>query len=127
MTVIPKERLQKRTEDQIAHMPVVMQHQVLMVPNAEKYRDEDEGNKSMNEAKNAEKYRDQDEGNKVKIEVKNLLENYCVAVRSTLGEKKLENVFEAGDEKEFVQDASGWLDKNRSSEKDEFAAKQEEQ
>merc|ERR1719378_453934 len=77
----------------------------------------------------AEKYKQEDENAKVKIEAKNGLENYCFAMRNTLGEEKLKDKFEAGDKEKIekaVQDALDWLDKNQLAEKDEFEAKQKE-
>merc|ERR1712014_186542 len=77
----------------------------------------------------AEKYRAEDEQNKSKIEAKNGLENYCFTMRNTLSEEKLKDKFE-GDDKEkiekAVQDTLDWLDKNQLAEKDEFEAKQKE-
>merc|ERR1712139_140205 len=77
----------------------------------------------------AEKYRAEDEANKSKIEAKNGLENYCFTMRNTLQEEKLKDKFEAGDKDKIekaVQDALDWLDKNQMAEKDEFEAKQKE-
>merc|ERR1719262_192333 len=77
----------------------------------------------------AEKYRAEDEANKSKIEAKNGLENYCFTMRNTLNEEKLQDKFEAGDKDKIekaVQDALDWLDKNQLAEKDEFEAKQKE-
>merc|ERR1711981_1535596 len=77
----------------------------------------------------AEKYREEDEQNKSKIEAKNGLENYCFTMRNTLQEEKLKDKFE-GDDKEkieaAVQETLDWLDKNQMAEKDEFEAKQKE-
>merc|ERR1719381_400581 len=77
----------------------------------------------------AEKYRAEDESNKSKIEAKNGLENYCFTMRNTLQEEKLKDKFE-GDDKEkiekAVQDTLDWLDKNQLAEKDEFEGKQKE-
>merc|ERR1712040_12838 len=77
----------------------------------------------------AEKYRAEDEQNKSKIEAKNGLENYCFTMRNTLSEEKLKDKFE-GDDKEkiekAVQETLDWLDKNQLAEKDEFEAKQKE-
>merc|ERR1711880_26656 len=56
----------------------------------------------------AEKYRDEDEANKSKIEAKNGLENYCFTMRNTLTEEKLKDKFESGDKEKIeraVQDA----------------------
>merc|ERR1712127_119061 len=77
----------------------------------------------------AEKYRAEDEANKSKIEAKNGLENYCFTMRNTLNEEKLKEKFEAGDKEKIekaVQDALDWLDKNQMAEKDEFESKQKE-
>merc|ERR1712226_503035 len=77
----------------------------------------------------AEKYRAEDEQNKSKVEAKNGLENYCFTMRNTLNEEKLKDKFE-GDDKEkiekAVQETLDWLDKNQLAEKDEFEAKQKE-
>jgi L1 cell adhesion molecule like protein len=77
----------------------------------------------------AEKYRAEDEQNKSKVEAKNGLENYCFTMRNTLNEEKLKEKFEAGDKEQIekaVQDALDWLDKNQLAEKDEFEARQKE-
>merc|ERR1712036_83602 len=77
----------------------------------------------------AEKYRAEDEANKSKIEAKNGLENYCFTMRNTLQEEKLKDKFEAGDKDKIekaVQETLDWLDKNQLAEKDEFEAKQKE-
>merc|ERR1719440_2432887 len=49
----------------------------------------------------AEKYRAEDEANKSKVEAKNGLENYCFTMRNTLQEEKLKDKFEDGDKDEF--------------------------
>jgi len=77
----------------------------------------------------AEKYRAEDEANKTRIEAKNGLENYCFTMRNTLAEEKLQDKFEAGDKEKIdraVQETLEWLDKNQLAEKDEFEAKQKE-
>merc|ERR1719455_48679 len=77
----------------------------------------------------AEKYRAEDEANKTKIEAKNGLENYCFTMRNTLQEEKLKDKFEGDDKDKIekaVQEALDWLDKNQLAEKDEFEAKQKE-
>merc|ERR1712137_1444123 len=77
----------------------------------------------------AEKYRAEDEANKSKIEAKNGLENYCFTMRNTLQEEKLKDKFE-GDDKDKIEKAVretlDWLDKNQMAEKDEFEAEQKE-
>merc|ERR1719428_1200395 len=77
----------------------------------------------------AEKYRAEDEQNKSKIEAKNGLENYCFTMRNTLNEEKLKDKFEDGDKEKIekaVQETLDWLDKNQLAEKDEFEGKQKE-
>merc|ERR1739840_81828 len=77
----------------------------------------------------AEKYKAEDEVNRSKIEAKNGLENYCFTMRNTLQEEKLKEKFEAGDKEKIeaaVQEALDWLDKNQLAEKDEFEGKQKE-
>merc|ERR1712079_277715 len=77
----------------------------------------------------AEKYRAEDEQNKSKIEAKNGLENYCFTMRNTLQEEKLKDKFEGDDKTKIetaVQEALDWLDKNQLAEKDEFGGKQKE-
>merc|ERR1711977_189363 len=77
----------------------------------------------------AEKYRAEDEANKSKIEAKNGLENYCFTMRNTLQEEKLKDKFEADDKdkvEKAIQEALDWLDKNQLAEKDEFETKQKE-
>merc|ERR1711972_1012587 len=77
----------------------------------------------------AEKYRTEDEANKSKIEAKNGLENYCFTMRNTLQEEKLKDKFEDGDKEKIesaVQETLDWLDKNQLAEKDEFEGKQKE-
>merc|ERR1719388_753079 len=63
----------------------------------------------------AEKFKAEDELNKSKIEAKNGLENYCFTMRNTLQEEKLQDKFE-GDDKDKIEKAS----------RDEFEAKQKE-
>merc|ERR1711957_733883 len=77
----------------------------------------------------AEKYRSEDEANRSKIEAKNGLENYCFTMRNTLQEEKLKEKFEGDDRDKIekaVQETLDWLDKDQLAEKDEFEAKQKE-
>jgi len=77
----------------------------------------------------AEKYKEEDESNKSKVEAKNGLENYCYTMKNTLTEEKLKEKFEESDKKkieEAVDEALSWLDKNQLAEKDEFEAKQKD-
>merc|ERR1712014_278209 len=77
----------------------------------------------------AEKFKAEDEANKSKVEAKNGLENYCFTMRNTLNEEKLQDKFEADDKSKIekaVQETLDWLDKNQLAEKDEFEGKQKE-
>merc|ERR1711979_33437 len=77
----------------------------------------------------AEKYRAEDEANKSKVEAKNGLENHCFTMRNTLQEEKLKDKFDPGDKDKIeaaVKEALDWLDKNQLAEKEEFEAKQKE-
>jgi len=77
----------------------------------------------------AEKYKAEDEKNRTTIEAKNGLENYCFTMRNTLQEEKLQDKFEGDDKDKIekaVQETLDWLDKNQMAEKDEFEAKQKE-
>merc|ERR1711933_429163 len=77
----------------------------------------------------AEKFRAEDESNRSKIEAKNGLENYCFTMRNTLQEEKLKEKFEAGDKEKIeaaVQETLDWLDKNQLAEKDDVEGKQKE-
>jgi L1 cell adhesion molecule like protein len=77
----------------------------------------------------AEKFRAEDEANRSKVEAKNSLENYCFSMRNTLTEEQLQDKLEAGDKQKIesaVQDTLSWLDKNQLAGKDEFEAKQKE-
>jgi heat shock protein 1/8 len=77
----------------------------------------------------AEKFKAEDEANRSKIEAKNGLENYCFTMRNTLQEEKLKDKFEGDDKDKIekaVQETLDWLDKNQLAEKDEFEAKQKE-
>merc|ERR1711871_1283732 len=51
----------------------------------------------------AEKYKAEDEANKSKVEAKNGLENYCFTMRNTLSEEKLQDKFEEGDKDQIAE------------------------
>merc|ERR1712085_75747 len=77
----------------------------------------------------AEKYKSDDDAQKTKIESKNALENYCFSMRNTLDDEKLKDKFEDGDKEkieEAVKEALDWLEKNQMAEKEEFEAKQKD-
>jgi len=77
----------------------------------------------------AEKYKAEDDKNRSTIEAKNGLENYCFTMRNTLQEEKLQDKFEGDDKDKIekaVQETLDWLDRNQMAESDEFEAKQKE-
>merc|ERR1712054_509553 len=65
----------------------------------------------------AEKYKAEDESNKSRVEAKNTLENYAYSMRNSMEEEKL---------KAAIDETISWLDANQMGEKDEFDAKQKE-
>merc|ERR1712188_195734 len=77
----------------------------------------------------AEKYKAEDESNKSRVEAKNGLENYAYSMRNSMDDEKLKDKIDAADKEAIekaVQDDLDWLDKNQLAEKDEFEAKQKE-
>merc|ERR1711977_157049 len=50
-----------------------------------------------------EKFKAEDEANKSKIEAKNGLENYCFTMRNTLQEEKLKDKFEGDDKDQLAE------------------------
>merc|ERR1712070_115481 len=75
----------------------------------------------------AEKYKSEDEANKSKIDAKNGLENYCYQMKNSMQE--MADKFEEDDKKSLetaVDDALKWLEGNQMAEKEEFDAKQKE-
>merc|ERR1719379_2895917 len=65
----------------------------------------------------AEKYKAEDESNKSRVEAKNTLENYAYSMRNSMEDEKL---------KDTIDETISWLDANQMGEKDEFDAKQKE-
>merc|ERR1711966_364549 len=77
----------------------------------------------------AEKYKSEDEANKSRIEAKNGLENYAYNMKNTMSDEKLKDKIEEGDKKtieEKCDEVINWLDNNQSAEKEEYVEKQKE-
>lgn len=77
----------------------------------------------------AEKYKAEDESNRTRIEAKNGLENYAYNLRNSLNEEKIKDKLDEADKKTIddkVTEAIAWLDANQSAEKEEYEAKQKD-
>lgn len=77
----------------------------------------------------AEKYKGEDEKNRSKIEAKNGLENYAYSLKNTLNDEKIKGMIPAEDKEKLtheIENIISWLDKNQMAEKEEFEAKQKE-
>lgn len=74
----------------------------------------------------AEKFKAEDEAQKTRIDAKNTLENYCFSMRSTLDEEKIKTVIDSADKEtaeKAIKETLDWLDKNQLAEKPEFDSK----
>merc|ERR1712137_1374273 len=77
----------------------------------------------------AEKYKAEDESNKSRIEAKNGLENYAYSMRNSMDDEKLKDKIDAADKEKLktaIDETISWLDANQMGEKDEFEAKQKD-
>merc|ERR1711871_1274959 len=77
----------------------------------------------------AEKYKAEDESNKSRVEAKNTLENYAYSMRNSMEDEKLKDKIDAADKEKLktaIDETISWLDANQMAEKDEFDAKQKE-
>merc|ERR1712054_53723 len=77
----------------------------------------------------AEKYKAEDESNKSRVEAKNTLENYAYSMRNSMEDEKLKDKIDDADKaklKAAIDETISWLDANQMGEKDEFDAKQKE-
>merc|ERR1719440_2753930 len=71
----------------------------------------------------AEKYKQQDEANKSKIEAKNSCENYAYSLRNSLNEEKLASKLSDEDKATAnakIDETISWLDEHLGAEKEEF-------
>lgn len=79
--------------------------------------------------KDAEKYKDDDDKQKSRISAKNALESYAFNIKSTIDDEKLKDKIPEDDRKKVidkVNDTLKWLDVNNLAEKEEFDDKQKE-
>merc|ERR1712188_57223 len=77
----------------------------------------------------AEKYKAEDESNKSRVEAKNGLENYAYSMRNSMDDEKLKDKIEEADKEKLkaaIDETISWLDANQMGEKDEFEAKQKD-
>merc|ERR1719326_1134435 len=77
----------------------------------------------------AEKYKQEDEANKSKIEAKNSCENYAYSLRNSLGEEKLASKLDQADKDAAnakIDETIKWLDEHYDAEKEEFEEKEKE-
>jgi heat shock protein 1/8 len=79
--------------------------------------------------KDAERYKEDDEKQKSRIAAKNSLESYAFNIKSTIEDDKLKDKISEDDRKKVldkVNDTLRWLDTNQLAEKEEFDDKQKE-
>eukprot|EP01069_Polyplicarium_translucidae_P012960 Polyplicarium_translucidae@DN682_c0_g1_i1.p1 len=77
----------------------------------------------------SEKYKGEDENNRTRIESKNALENYCFSMRNAMEEEKIKEKIEEADKKVVeakIDETLQWLERNQLAEKDEFDGKQKD-
>merc|ERR1712078_352426 len=77
----------------------------------------------------AEKYKAEDESNKSRVEAKNALENYAYSMRNSIEDEKLKDKIDAAAKEKLkaaIDETIAWLDANQMGEKDEFEAKQKD-
>ena len=77
----------------------------------------------------AEKFKAEDEANKSRIEAKNQLENYTFSVRNSLRNESIAGKLAEADKKEIekrLDEASAWIDDHPNAEKEEYEEKQKE-
>ncbi|PRD21882.1 UNVERIFIED_CONTAM: Heat shock protein cognate 4 [Trichonephila clavipes] len=93
----------------------------------------DKGRLSKEEIKRmvqeAERYKDDDDKQKSRIAAKNSLESYAFNIKSTIDDDKLKDKISEDDKKKVldkVNDTLKWLDSNQLAEKEEFDDKQKE-
>lgn len=77
--------------------------------------------------KEAERYKDQDDKMRKKVEARNGLEAYCVNIKHTLNDDKLDGKFAPGEKESMlnkVNEVENWMNSNSSAETEELEAKQ---
>ena len=79
--------------------------------------------------KDAEKYKEQDDKQRKKIEARNNLEAYCVNVKHTINDDKMEGKFAPGEKESVlgkVTEIENWISSNPNAECEECEAKQKD-
>ena len=79
--------------------------------------------------KQAEKFKDQDQKIRKRVEARNNLEGYCVNVKHTLDDSKLEGKLAPGEKESVmnkVRDIENWMNNTPNAETEEYEAKQKE-
>jgi len=77
----------------------------------------------------AEKYKNEDEGQRERISAKNGLESYCFNMKQTVEDEKLQDKLTEDDKKKILDKCNetlAWLDSNQAAEKEEFEEHQKE-
>lgn len=77
----------------------------------------------------AERYKDEDEKQKTRISSKNSLESYAFHMKSTMEDEKIKDKISAEDKKKILdkcEEVIHWLDANQLADKEEFDHKQKE-
>merc|ERR1711916_205855 len=75
----------------------------------------------------AERYKAEDEANRSRVEAKNSLENYAFQTRNSVNDEKLAGQMKPEDKEKVeaaIKEATTWLDANPNAEKEEYEEKQ---
>jgi len=79
--------------------------------------------------KDAENFKDADEAQAKIVEAKNGLEHYCYSMKQTLNEEKLKSVFQEEEKKTIetkIDEVLKWMNDNPAAKKEEYEAKTKE-
>src|SRR5271170_3399501 len=77
----------------------------------------------------AEKYKDEDEAEKSRITARNSAESYAYSLRNTLSEEGIKDKIEAGDKEKLekaINEMISWLDQSQTATTEEFEGRQKE-
>ena len=77
----------------------------------------------------AEKYKDEDEKEKSRITARNSAESYAYSLRNTLAEEGLKDKIDSGDKQKLesaINEMISWLDSNQTASTEEFEGRQKE-
>ena len=77
----------------------------------------------------AEKYKAEDEAEAARIGAKNALESYAYSLRNTLSDSKVDEKLEAGDKEKLkaeIDKVVQWLDDSQQATKEEYESQQKE-